>query len=202
MPRTPQQNQVIKDKRRGKIIAAAVRVFATKDYDSVAIDDITAVVDCSHGLFYHYFQAKEDVIRAVLQEVVIPNGVIPPVEKAAEIGGANGLRILCDYMADTLSAGTKVFNLAMIWLRLIKATKLPKDIEDVSKSHLILPTLEKLVHEGQVDGDVINGSEQEIAGIIHDLYYVKMIDRKDNGKNNKYFTSDVLYGMLLKHPIQ
>lgn len=201
MPRTAQQNQVIKDKRRTKIIAAAVRVFASKDYDSVAIDDITTVVDCSHGLFYHYFEAKEDIIRAVLQEVIIPNGVIPPIESALSAGGANGLKILCDYMASTLSAGTKVFNLAMIWLRLIDATKLPKDIADISKKHLILPVFEELVKQGQIDGDVISGDPEEISGIIYDIYSTKMIDRKDHGKNNKYFTSDVLYAMLLKHAI-
>lgn len=201
MPRTPLQNQVIKDKRRTKIIAAAVRVFASEDYDSVAIDDITNVVDCSHGLFYHYFQAKEDVIRAIMEEVIVPNNVIPPVDKAFEAGGADGLRVLCDYMADTLSAGTKVFNLSMIWLRFVDATKLPKDIADISKNHLLLPALEKLIQEGQVDGDVISGSPAEIAGIIYDLYVTKMIDRKENGKNNRYFTADVLYAMLLKHAI-
>ena len=41
MPRTPAQNQTIKDRRRSKLILFALKAFAEYGYDHTAIDDIT-----------------------------------------------------------------------------------------------------------------------------------------------------------------
>ena len=65
MPRTAEQNNAIKDKRREKILQSSLRVFANANYDKVAIDDINKASHCSHGLFYHYFVSKEAVFRYV-----------------------------------------------------------------------------------------------------------------------------------------
>ena len=201
MPRTPEQNQEIKDKRRSKILAAAIRVFATKEYDDVAIDDIVKVVGCSHGLFYHYFQTKEQIYRAVFEEVIIPNQAVPPVKQARDKGGYEGLKILAEYMAMVVSAGTKLFNLAMIWLRMAKAEKLDKKTAEIAKAHNIELAIKDLVHEGQIDGQVIAGDPEEIADLIYGIFEKKMLKRKEEGKSKRYFSADVLCAMLLKQPL-
>ena len=201
MPRTPEQNQEIKDKRRSKILAAAIRVFASKEYDDVAIDDIVKVVGCSHGLVYHYFQTKEQVYRAIFEEIIIPNQAVPPVKQAREKGGYEGLRVLANYMASVVSGGTKLFNLAMIWLRMADAKKLDKKTADIAKAHNIELAIKDLVHEGQVDGQVIAGDPEEIADLIYGIFEKKMLKRKNEGKMKRYFSADVLCAMLLKQPL-
>ena len=40
MPRTLQQNKVIKDKRRNEILNAALELFVKNGFDTVSMDDI------------------------------------------------------------------------------------------------------------------------------------------------------------------
>lgn len=67
MPRTPQENQQIKDARRIEILRAASRVFAKKGFAAAKINDIAHEAKLSHGLVYHYYRTKDDVFAAILE---------------------------------------------------------------------------------------------------------------------------------------
>ena len=67
MPRTPQQNAIIRDKRRTKILLKTLKLFATKGFDEVTIDAISIESACSHGLVYHYFEKKEDIFNGLFE---------------------------------------------------------------------------------------------------------------------------------------
>ena len=66
MPRTKEQNQKILDKRKQEIIHCAITIFTVKDYKSATVDDITKKLKISHGLFYHYFKNKDDLIKTIV----------------------------------------------------------------------------------------------------------------------------------------
>ena len=55
------------DKRR-LILDAAVRVFARKGYHTSRVGDIAEEAGVAHGLLYHYFRSKEDVLDSVFRE--------------------------------------------------------------------------------------------------------------------------------------
>lgn len=55
------------DKRR-IILDAAVRVFATKGYHTSRVGDIAEEAGIAHGLLYHYFASKEEVLETVFRE--------------------------------------------------------------------------------------------------------------------------------------
>jgi TetR/AcrR family fatty acid metabolism transcriptional regulator len=55
------------DKRR-LILDAAVRVFATKGYHTCRVGDIAEEAGIAHGLLYHYFGSKEEVLKTVFRE--------------------------------------------------------------------------------------------------------------------------------------
>ena len=55
------------DKRR-VILDAAVRVFATKGYHTSRVGDIAEEAGIAHGLLYHYFKSKEEVLQTVFRE--------------------------------------------------------------------------------------------------------------------------------------
>lgn len=66
MPRTKEQNQKILDKRKQEIIHCAITIFTVKDYKSATVDEITKKLKISHGLFYHYFKNKDDLIKTIV----------------------------------------------------------------------------------------------------------------------------------------
>jgi AcrR family transcriptional regulator len=55
------------DKRR-QLLDAAVRVFARKGYHASRVGDIAEEAGVAHGLLYHYFTSKDEVLEAVFHE--------------------------------------------------------------------------------------------------------------------------------------
>ena len=68
MPRSPEDNQQLKDARRIEILRAASRVFAKKGFVAAKISDIAREAGLSHGLVYHYFENKDAVFAAILED--------------------------------------------------------------------------------------------------------------------------------------
>jgi TetR/AcrR family transcriptional regulator, fatty acid metabolism regulator protein len=62
-----ERTQAVEDKRR-QLLDAAVRVFARKGYHASRVGDIAEEAGVAHGLLYHYFRSKDDVLEAVFHE--------------------------------------------------------------------------------------------------------------------------------------
>jgi AcrR family transcriptional regulator len=62
-----ERTQAVEDKRR-QLLDAAVRVFARKGYHASRVGDIAEEAGVAHGLLYHYFKSKDDVLEAVFHE--------------------------------------------------------------------------------------------------------------------------------------
>ena len=56
------------EEKRRLILAAAVRVFARKGYHTSRVGDIAREAGIAHGLLYHYFASKEEVLHTVFRE--------------------------------------------------------------------------------------------------------------------------------------
>jgi AcrR family transcriptional regulator len=64
MARTP---KVVED-RREQIIDAAMRAFSQKGYTRATNKDIAREAGITPGLIYHYFESKEALLRAIIEE--------------------------------------------------------------------------------------------------------------------------------------
>lgn len=56
------------EEKRKLILAAAVRVFARDGYHTSRVGDIAEEAGIAHGLLYHYFSSKEEVLATVFRE--------------------------------------------------------------------------------------------------------------------------------------
>jgi AcrR family transcriptional regulator len=54
---------------RSALIAAGQHLFARQPLESVSIDDITAIADVAKGSFYNYFDNKESLASAIIEQV-------------------------------------------------------------------------------------------------------------------------------------
>ncbi|HET8751595.1 MAG TPA: TetR/AcrR family transcriptional regulator [Gaiellaceae bacterium] len=62
-----ERTQAVEDKRR-QLLDAAVRVFARKGFHASRVGDIAEEAGVAHGLLYHYFESKDQVLEAVFHE--------------------------------------------------------------------------------------------------------------------------------------
>jgi TetR/AcrR family transcriptional regulator, fatty acid metabolism regulator protein len=56
------------EEKRRQILDAAVRVFARRGFHSSRVGDIAEEAGVAHGLLYHYFASKDDVLQTVFRE--------------------------------------------------------------------------------------------------------------------------------------
>jgi len=62
-----ERTSAVEDKRQ-QLLWAAVRVFARKGFHASRVGDIAEEAGVAHGLLYHYFKSKDQVLEAVFQE--------------------------------------------------------------------------------------------------------------------------------------
>jgi AcrR family transcriptional regulator len=70
MARRPGKREQNKQANRGAILEAAARVFIERGYEAVTIRDVVRQTELAAGTFYNYFQAKEDLLRALIEDHV------------------------------------------------------------------------------------------------------------------------------------
>jgi AcrR family transcriptional regulator len=59
---------IAQEEKRRLLLDAAVRVFARRGYHACRVGDITEEAGVAHGLLYHYFKSKDEVLDAVFRD--------------------------------------------------------------------------------------------------------------------------------------
>src|SRR3954447_3586251 len=59
---------IASEEKRRLILDAAVRVFARKGYHASRVGDIAEEAGVAHGLLYHYFNSKEQLLETVFRD--------------------------------------------------------------------------------------------------------------------------------------
>lgn len=83
MPQTiPRKRR--KDARPSELLAAALSLFVEKGYAATRLEDIASLAGVSKGTLYLYFDHKEALFKAVIQE-----GILPVVEENEAIAASH-----------------------------------------------------------------------------------------------------------------
>jgi AcrR family transcriptional regulator len=59
---------IASEEKRRLILDAAVRVFARKGYHTCRVGDIAEEAGVAHGLLYHYFSSKDEVLETIFRQ--------------------------------------------------------------------------------------------------------------------------------------
>ena len=58
------------EERRKEIVAMARHLFLTKDYDQITMQQMVDELGIAKGTIYYYFNCKEDLLRAVVENII------------------------------------------------------------------------------------------------------------------------------------
>jgi AcrR family transcriptional regulator len=58
------------DVRRAEIIKSARNLFQTRDYDKTTMQEVMDDLGIAKGTIYHYFKSKEEMLEAVIEDIV------------------------------------------------------------------------------------------------------------------------------------
>ena len=82
------------DRRQEALVAAAAREFAHRGYDQTTMQELAASLGVATGALYHYFAAKEQLLRAICDQLMEPLLESAQALVAVEAEPADRLRAL------------------------------------------------------------------------------------------------------------
>jgi len=181
MPKTPEQNQQIKEERRSLILMTALRLFAIRGYDSVVINDITKEAECSHGLFYHYFKNKAEVFLELMKIAEERSSRKRKEEQDfGKVPAISAIRIIVTHMIDEiyLEDESPYFLYMFVNMHLQKTLPEPPVGKARGPKKTFFHFFIDLIARGQKEGDVSGGDPKEFAiiyySIIKGLCYTRL----------------------------
>jgi AcrR family transcriptional regulator len=71
------------DQRRAQLVDAALSLFAERGFRATTIADIADATGTAHGLVYHYFASKDELLAAVLERY----SFLPDLRGLLEVSG-------------------------------------------------------------------------------------------------------------------
>lgn len=106
----------IRDPIRTKqnLLTAGTRLFASRGYHGVAVDEIVAAAGCNKRMLYHYFGDKEGLYTAVLQAVYARLEQVEMQPMAGDAATADVVREIMARYFDFLSHDPEFVNL-LLW---------------------------------------------------------------------------------------
>jgi AcrR family transcriptional regulator len=135
------------DDKRKLILDAAIRVFAEHGYHGARVGDIAEDAGVAHGLLYHYFASKDDVLRTIFVEnwgqlIARFRSVEAAAEPANEKLEGIAKILLRTWRNDPALVTVMVREVA-------RSQQLQAQVEDVREAFAIV---QRVIEQGQVSG--------------------------------------------------
>jgi TetR/AcrR family transcriptional regulator, fatty acid metabolism regulator protein len=135
------------DKRR-LILDAAVRVFARKGYHTCRVGDIAEEAGVAHGLLYHYFRSKEELLETIFRETW--RDVLDAV-RAVEETDETARERLAGIAKILLRAWRRDPDVVRVLVREVtRSSQLQRQIDEIDAA---FSGLERIIARGQADGE-------------------------------------------------
>ena len=149
-----------KEKRKNEILAGGLDLFIRRGYTSTKISDIAKQVGMSTGLLFHYFESKEKLYEALIQE-----GVSAPMNIMADSGvepiaffETTTKRILNFFKCKPIFA--KYF---VLMNQAYYNESAPQSVKNMLKDYDIFTPTSRLIERGQETGTIRNGNSYALA---------------------------------------
>lgn len=134
------------DKRK-RILDAAVRVFAEHGYHGARVGDIAKDAGVAHGLLYHYFASKDEVLRTIFVEnwgeLIARFRAVEAADEPAQAKLEGIAKILLRTWRNDPALVTVMVR------EVARSQLLQEQVEDVREAFTIL---ERVIEEGQSTG--------------------------------------------------
>jgi AcrR family transcriptional regulator len=148
------------DKRR-VLLDAAVRVFARKGYHQARVGDVAEEAGVAHGLLYHYFSSKEEVLETIFRETW--TGLLAAVQEVEESGAA-AREQLRQVAAILLRAWRRDPDLVRVLVREVtRSAEVGKRVAEIGDA---FAAIERIVRRGQADGEFREELDPRLASVI------------------------------------
>jgi TetR/AcrR family fatty acid metabolism transcriptional regulator len=155
------ERSTVHEEKRRLILDAAVRVFARKGFHTCRVGDIAEEAGVAHGLLYHYFRSKDEVLETIFKETW-----------AEVLAAARMVEETDEPARDRLSGIAKIMlrswrrdpDLIRVVIReVVRSPELQRRIGEI---HEAFAAIERIVARGQQEGEFRNDIDPRFASFV------------------------------------
>jgi TetR/AcrR family transcriptional regulator, fatty acid metabolism regulator protein len=147
--------------KRKQLLDAAVRVFARNGYHGSRVGDIAAEAGVAHGLLYHYFSSKDEVLETVFRENF---GELLARFRAVEASDEPAAEKLEGIAKILLRTWRNDPDLVTVMVRdVARSPQLQLQVEEVREAFAIV---QRVIEQGQAEGAFRSDLDARLASWI------------------------------------
>lgn len=146
---------------RNEILNASQKLFLSKGYEETSINDIMEMAGGAKGMFYRFFQSKEEVMQALGNQMFFENN---PFDAVRERSDLNALQKIQEVLALNRSDAER----ERINVQAISILKDPHILATAVEANrrVLTPLWRELLEEGQQDGSIQTEYAREISELL------------------------------------
>jgi TetR/AcrR family fatty acid metabolism transcriptional regulator len=149
------------EEKRRQILEAAARVFARKGFHTSRVGDIAEEAGVAHGLLYHYFSSKDEVLDTIFRDHWAR--VLARLH-AAEQSGASAVDQLREVAAVLLRSWLSEPDVVSVVVREIaRSPQLADRVEELVRP---IGAIRRIVERGQQSGEFRGDLDADTAAIV------------------------------------
>jgi TetR/AcrR family transcriptional regulator, fatty acid metabolism regulator protein len=143
------ERSTAQEEKRRVILAAAVRVFAQRGYHTSRVGDIAEEAGIAHGLLYHYFSSKEEVLETIFRENW---RVLIEAFRQVEHSGTSPLEQIEGMAKILLRSWRADPDLVRVMIREVaRSPHLQGQVDEIREAFLII---RRVIERGQAEGQL------------------------------------------------
>src|SRR5436305_3063170 len=149
------------EENRRFILDAAVRVFARKGFHAARVGDVAEEAGVAHGLLYHYFASKDEVLETVFRDTWA--GLLEAIHdvEGSDVPAREQLR---QVSAILLRSWRRQPDLVRVLVREIgRSPELHRRVHDVQTA---VQAIERIIRRGQAAGELRADLDARLASTV------------------------------------
>jgi TetR/AcrR family transcriptional regulator, fatty acid metabolism regulator protein len=149
------------EEKRRLILDAAVRVFAHKGFHTSRVGDIAEEAGVAHGLLYHYFSSKDEVLDTIFRETW--SDLLAEIDDIE--ASSDSAREQLERVAGRLLGGWRVHpDVTRVLVREIaRSAEIQQRIGELVKP---IEAIQRIIARGQQSGEFRDDFDYRLAGIV------------------------------------
>ncbi len=144
-----------------EILDAAKELFLTKGYEETAITDIMELAGGAKGMFYRFFQSKEEVMHALGDQMFFENNPFEAVRGRSDL---NGLQKIREVLA-TDRADEEREEISTQAVSILKDPRILAAAVEANR-RVLTPLWRELIEEGRGDGSIQTEYAKELSELL------------------------------------
>ncbi len=199
MSRNKELNQIIKDERREQILAAALKLFASKSLAAARMSELSKSTGISQGLVYHYYRSKEELFTSLIETAINKmNSAAIHLEKLT-ISSREKIIFAVESLIKGFNENASTIDYYYLIIQTALSDSFPKEARNIisAGNHIKYEVMTRILKKGQEEGTVKNYPVIDMATLFFSTINGLVLNKIIYGKEYKMPDKNIILEMFI-----